>query len=402
MWKIFVIATACKLLLLPTYHSTDFEVHRNWLAITHSLPVSKWYYEDTSIWTLDYPPFFAWFEYGLSHGATRFDPNMLNVTNLDYASNKTVLFQRLSVMATDSVLLYATNEASQIFPRANFPLRRLGRFVEGGIVFAILMNFKHLFLAVAPAYFVYLLAAYCFEAKTRTFYPSRFLLLGGSVLSIFCLSLGPFIWNGQLLQVVHRLFPFKRGLVHAYWAPNFWALYSATDKVLALALGVGQGQSVMTGGIVGEATHLVLPKITPLTTMIVTLLSMLPLMIVLWKRGENGKTFSWAVVQCGFCMYMFGWHVHEKAIITVLLPLCLLAVEDAAYAHLFTALSLPAHYSLFPLLYESKETPIKVGILVIYTIFTSYALPAVSGHEPQTAIIAFFEKFYILGFVVLQ
>ena len=51
------------------------------------------YTEATSPWTLDYPPFFAWFEYLLSLGARHVDPAMLQIQNLDYASWRTVLFQ---------------------------------------------------------------------------------------------------------------------------------------------------------------------------------------------------------------------------------------------------------------------------------------------------------------------
>jgi alpha-1,3-glucosyltransferase len=62
--------------------------------------------------------------------------------------------------------------------------------------------------------------------------PIRFLSLANAVIAIFILSLGPFILMGQLPQLASRLFPFKRGLNHAYWAPNAWALVTAADRVL--------------------------------------------------------------------------------------------------------------------------------------------------------------------------
>ncbi|OAX77834.1 dolichyl pyrophosphate Glc1Man9GlcNAc2 alpha-1,3-glucosyltransferase [Emergomyces africanus] len=271
-----VVATAFKVLLFPTYKSTDFEVHRNWLAITHSLPVDKWYYEKTSEWTLDYPPFFGGLEWLLSQVAVHVDPEMLKLDNLNYDSWQTVYFQRFSVIALELVLIFALYRYTQsvamgskqlahaaalsillspgllIIDHIHFQYngflygililslvlaRKQSTLLYSGILFAILLCLKHIYLYLSLAYFVYLLRAYCLHPKSSSIFRPRFaniFKLGVGVLSVFGAAFGPFVYWGQLGQLKARLFPFSRGLCHAYWAPNVWAMYSFVDRVLIL------------------------------------------------------------------------------------------------------------------------------------------------------------------------
>mmetsp|Transcript_54951 Transcript_54951/g.178591 ORF Transcript_54951/g.178591 Transcript_54951/m.178591 type:complete len:179 (+) Transcript_54951:137-673(+) len=157
-----IVLLRLALIPLDLYRSTDFEVHRNWLAITHSLPLSSWYYEEASPWTLDYPPFFAAFEWVLSQAAAFADPEMLRVANLEYASWATVVFQRCSVVVGDLLLVLGARRlgstlgsSAQGWSTALLALVGpgllivAGRIYRGAALFAALLNMKQIFLYLA-------------------------------------------------------------------------------------------------------------------------------------------------------------------------------------------------------------------------------------------------------------
>jgi alpha-1,3-glucosyltransferase len=235
LWWFFLIVTCIKVLLFPSYRSTDFEVHRNWLALTHSLPLSQWYFDETSPWTLDYPPFFAYFERFLSVFAHIVDPQIVHLREgLNYSSDKVVYFQRVTVILSDLSLLYGVYRLTRkldsrkqklvwtlviwspillIVDHVHFQYNGFligillislsyleeGRDLLGGFVFAVLLCFKHLFAVAAPVYFVYLLRHYCWGGIVRGF--SRLLIMGSLVVAVFASAFGPFFHLGQVNMI---------------------------------------------------------------------------------------------------------------------------------------------------------------------------------------------------------
>ncbi|KAH8668319.1 glycosyltransferase family 57 protein [Xylariales sp. PMI_506] len=405
-----IAATALKILLFPAYKSTDFEVHRNWLAITHSLPLEEWYYEKRSEWTLDYPPFFAYFEWVLSHVARLVDPAMLRVYNLGYDSWQTVYFQRFTVIATELILIFAlqmfidsnhgvSKRAAQaaaisiflspgllIIDHIHFQYngcmygiliaslvlaRQKSGLLASGLVFAALLCMKHIYAYLAPAYFVFLLRTYCLS--TKSIFRIQFfncVKLGSGIAGILAVAFGPFVLKGQIQQILSRLFPFSRGLCHAYWAPNIWAMYSFMDRVLIFAaprLGLPVRQEAInsvTRGLVGDTSFAVLPEISPRLCFALTLLfQAIPLVKLFLKPSWDA--FIGAVTLCGYASFLFGWHVHEKAILLVIIPFSLISLKDRRHLSAFRPLAVSGHVSLFPLLFTPAEFPIKT----VYTIF---------------------------------
>ena len=120
----------------------------------------------------------------------------------------------------------------------------------------------------------------------------------------------------------------------------------------------------VTRGLVGDTAFAVLPEVSPRICFGLTLLfQAIPLIKLFFQ--PTWDTFIGAVTLCGYASFLFGWHVHEKAILLVIIPISLIALKDRRYLSAFRPLAVAGHVALFPLLFTPAEFPIKT----IYTVF---------------------------------
>lgn len=437
---LWIVSTCVKILLFPAYRSTDFLVHRHWKALTRTLPLEEWYFDDRhvdTVYTLDYPPGFALWESVWANLYQGFVDWLLPSMGMfddgdsclqlladeriqqdpDVISSTCVAYLRSTVVASDLLLwigAYAVASAcgsAQSRPfwtvfllitlhpgllwldHVHFQyngmllgwlLLSVGCLMHGNqcntgkglafhawhlaaaVSFAVLLAMKHLYLTLSLWYFAYLLRRYCFVKDKFSWF--RLTSLGLVTFTTLLAPFLPFLWSAytstsmtmtaQLHQIISRLFPFSRGLVHDYWAGNLWAVYATSQKV-------------------GAAVGITIPTPIPLLVFLLLLLGLLPGSVYAWKaaRLRCNYLLLLSLSYSTWASFLLAYHVHEKAIMTTLLPLTVWCVgcfkDQSQYLLLFWTNAF-AMLGLFPLLFQPTELLLKVSSFVAYLAFLKY------------------------------
>jgi alpha-1,3-glucosyltransferase len=442
---LFVLATALKVLLFPSYRSTDFLVHRHWKALTRHLPRAQWYYDDRAVHTvhtLDYPPAFALLESFwsnaifpiLSHPrllaavTARHDVGLVHPQCLALVDDATVddgtvvdaacvAFMRSTVAMSDLVWGYAAWIVSQqqlavyallLFHPALWMLDHI-HFQYNGLLVAILLlsihhvrykrdclaavligllvSLKHLYLTCCLWYVVVWMKRYGMWRKNP-----------GQLLAIIVCGATPILLSvvatvdydapeAWLQQVVGRLFPFQRGLLHDYWAGNIWAFYAAAHKVLA-KLSPSWGMRLLP-----------MDAVTPVVAIGATLVLQLPSLVYV----DDDHIWS-SFVLTALASFLTQYHGHEKAILTALIPSIVVGTGENKTSSrsnrggedlCFHAAAL---VSLFPLLYESNERAFKIASTVCFLAAWQWRhLHAMTITSKSSATAEQFGRSWIIG-----
>ncbi|EPX73124.1 glucosyltransferase Alg6 [Schizosaccharomyces octosporus yFS286] len=319
----------------------DFEAQRHWMELTLHSPVSKWYFEDLEWWGLDYPPLTAYVSllFGFI-GHYFFDPKWFaHISSRGFESLDLKLYMRATVILSHLLILVPPlifyskwwsrrvpdfvernallvmvlfQPALLLIDHGHFQYNcvMLGlvmyaianllknQYVIATFLFCLALSFKQMTLYFAPSIFAYLLGV-CFKPH---FQFSRLLGLGITVITTFCIVFSPWIYidfKVQLPQVVHRMFPFARGLFEDKVA-NFWCAVNTLFKV---------------------KEYFTMKQLQSLS-LLFTLISILPSCSVLFLYPRK-RLLALGFANAAWGFFLFSFQVHEKS---VLIPLLLTSV----------------------------------------------------------------------------
>ncbi|CAK9013213.1 unnamed protein product [Durusdinium trenchii] len=321
----------------------DYEAQRHWMELTTALPVRSWYEpgpdNDLQYWGLDYPPltaFHSWLLGIVGHGV---DPPCFALhSSRGHESLRCKAFLRASVLVSDLLIylpgaLWSSNffggrrTAQQLWMLLPLVIIDHGHFqyngvclgfclaasgcvarswhVLGSVFFTSALLYKQIALYYAPVFFFAILGQ-CLRGRNLSAVAWGVARAGAAVLGTVLLLLGPWLLGerpaAEVGQVLHRMFPFARGLYEDKVA-NVWCSISVVLKV----------------------QRLVSPERLPLLCGSTTLLALLPSAFCLFRRTAGPGTFAAALFTSSMSFFLFAFQVHEKGVLFPCLAFCLLA-----------------------------------------------------------------------------
>ncbi|KGL92461.1 Dolichyl pyrophosphate Man9GlcNAc2 alpha-1,3-glucosyltransferase [Charadrius vociferus] len=369
----------------------DYEAQRHWQEVTYNLPIRQWYFNtsdnDLLYWGLDYPPLTAYHSFLCAYIAKLINPDWIALhTSRGYESQPHKLFMRTTVFVADllvyipAVILYcfslketSTKKKASIYALCillypglilidhghfQYPLS-LGFALWGvlclsydwdllgSVAFCLALNYKQMELYHSLPFFCYLLGK-CFKKGLKGKGLILLTKIAGTVVVSFAVCWLPFCTDmAQIMQVLRRLFD---------KVANIWCSLSVLIKIK---------------NIVSPQTQLKL-------SFAVTFLSLLPTCIKLTVQPSL-RGFKFALVSCALSFFLFSFQVHEKSILLVSVPVCLILNEIPFMATWFLLVST---FSMLPLL-------LKDGLLLPYAVtmlaFLSVCVASFSIFEKTSA-----------------
>jgi len=366
----------------------DYEAQRHWMEITVNLPIKDWYRNSTNndlmYWGLDYPPLTAYHSYLAGSVAKLVDPAFVELfDSRGYESLAHQFFMRMTVLLSDLVFfvsaLYYCIKSSKINTKYQWVLFGIcshpglilidyghfqyncvslglalwaitfisqGRNVMAAIAFSAALNFKQMELYHALPIFFYLLAA-CEKKPGMVSKLFTLACIGIATIVTFGLIWYPFMPVRDLLQVVARIFPFNRGIFEDYVA-NFWCSLNVLVKI---------------------RRFLEPPQLARYCLLLTAVFS-LPCGLHLYFKA-NFRNFLVSMINISLAFFLFSYHVHEKSILLVALPVSL-AFPYLPLASLWFLCI--AHFSMVPLYFKDDLMIPSIAILMLYLILAYNSL----------------------------